>query len=106
MPCLPLLCRYSYSNIPRHSYDVCLACPFGQKAAQVWTDYALCADILSWPTHTPNTHAEGTLIAEGYGVPKHRITIVQTVSTGGSPLQMQNSYKEIRPEGCHPHVVT
>jgi len=49
-----------------------------QKAgAGIWTDYALCADILSWADHIlPNTHAEGTLIAEGYGVPKHRITIV------------------------------
>jgi glycosyltransferase involved in cell wall biosynthesis len=45
--------------------------------AGIWTDYALCADILSWADHVlPNTHAEGILIAEGYGVPEHQITIV------------------------------
>jgi glycosyltransferase involved in cell wall biosynthesis len=49
-----------------------------QKAgAGIWTDYALCADILSWADHVlPNTRAEGALIAEGYGIPEHQITIV------------------------------
>ena len=49
-----------------------------QKAgAGIWTDYALCADILSWAACVlPNSHAEGALVAEGYGVPEQKITVV------------------------------
>jgi len=49
-----------------------------QKAgAGIWTDYALCADILSWAARVlPNSHAEGALVAEGYDVPKEKITVV------------------------------
>jgi glycosyltransferase involved in cell wall biosynthesis len=49
-----------------------------QKAGKgIWSDYALCADICSWAGRVlPNSHAEGTMVAKGLGVPAGRISVV------------------------------
>jgi glycosyltransferase involved in cell wall biosynthesis len=43
----------------------------------VWTDYAFTQQICQWSKAVlPNTHDEGTLLSDGLGIPKEKITVI------------------------------